>query len=148
MDVKKTLNSIRNVGRFFVSTVLVGYLLSIAAVAQTAAGASQPSSGELRDGQHDFDFNIGTWKTHIRRLVHPLTGSDEWVDLNGTVHVRKVWNDRAQLEEIEADGSGGHLEGLTLFLYNPQAHQWGQYFVDSAEGVVNQPQIEIGRAHV
>jgi hypothetical protein len=141
MDVKKTLNSIRNVGRFFVSTVLVGYLLSIAAVAQTAAGASQPSSGELRDGQHDFDFNIGTWKTHIRRLVHPLTGSNEWVDLNGTVHVRKVWNDRAQLEEIEADGSGGHLEGLTLFLYNPQAHQWGQYFVDSAEGVVNQPQI-------
>jgi hypothetical protein len=45
------------------------------------------------------------------------------------------------LEEIEADGSTGHFEGLTLFLYNPQAHQWGQYFVDSAVGVVNQPQI-------
>jgi hypothetical protein len=141
MDVKKTLNLIRNVGRVFVSTVLVGYLLSIAAVAQTAAGVPQPSSGELRDGQHDFDFNIGTWKTHIRRLVHPLTSSNEWVELDGMVHVRKVWNGRAQLEEIEADGSGGHLEGLTLFLYNPQAHQWGQYFVDSAEGVVNQPQI-------
>ena len=141
MDVKKTLNSIRNVGRFFISTVLVGYLLSIAAAAQTATEASQPSSGELRDGQHDFDFNLGTWKTHIRRLVHPLTGSSEWAELNGTVHVRKVWNGRAQLEEIEADGSAGHLEGLTLFLYNPQAHQWGQYFVDSAEGVVNRPQI-------
>jgi hypothetical protein len=141
MDVKKTLNSIRNVGRLFISTVLVGYLLSIAAVAQTAAGAPQLSPGEIRDGQHDFDFNIGTWKTHIRRLVHPLTGSNEWVELNGTVHVRKVWNGRAQLEEIEADGSAEHLEGLTLFLYNPQAHQWAQYFVDSAEGVVNQPQI-------
>jgi hypothetical protein len=57
------------------------------------------------------------------------------------VHVRKVWNSRAQLEEIEADGSTGHFEGLTLFLYNPQAHQWGQYFVDSAVGVLNQPQI-------
>jgi hypothetical protein len=63
------------------------------------------------------------------------------VDLNGTVHVRKVWNGRAQLEEIEADGSTGHFEGLTLFLYSPHAHQWGQYFVDSAVGVVNQPQI-------
>ena len=70
-----------------------------------------------------------------------LTGSNDWVDLNGTVHVRKVWNGRAQLEEIEADGSTEHLEGLTLFLYNPQAHQWGQYFVDSADGVVNPPQI-------
>lgn len=141
MDVKKTLNSIRNVGRFFVSTVLVGYLPSIAAVAQTAAGAPQPSSGELRDGQHDFDFNIGTWQTHIRRLVHPLTGSNEWVDLNGTVHVRKVWNGRAQLEEIDAHGPSGQLKGLTLFLYNPQAHQWGQYFASEAEGVLNQPLI-------
>jgi hypothetical protein len=91
--------------------------------------------------QHDFDFNIGTWKTHIRRLVHPLTGSNDWVDLNGTVRVRKVWNGLAQLEEVEADGSTGHFEGLTLFLYNPQAHQWGQYFANSAVGVVNQPQI-------
>jgi hypothetical protein len=141
MDVKRTLNSIRNAGRLFVSTVLAGYLLAIAAVAQTAAGERQASSGELRDGQHDFDFNVGTWKTQIRRLVHPLAGSHEWVELDGTVHVRKVWNGRAQLEEIEAAGSGEHLEGLTLFLYDPQAHQWRQYFVNSAEGVVNQPQI-------
>jgi hypothetical protein len=141
MDVKKTLNFIRNAGRLFVSTVLVGYLLSFAAVAQTAAGERQAWSFELWDGQHDFDFNVGTWKTQIRRLVHPLAGSNEWVELDGTVHVRKVWNGRAQLEEIEAAGSGEHLEGLTLFLCDPQAHQWRQYFVDSAEGVVNQPQV-------
>jgi hypothetical protein len=141
MDVKKTLNSIRNFGRCVVSTVLVGYLLSITAVAQTAAGAPQPSSSALRDGQHDFDFNIGVWHTHIRRLLHPLTGSNDWVDLDGTVHVRKVWNGRAQLEEIDAHGSTGQLEGLTLFLYNPQAHQWGQYFASKAEGVLNRPLI-------
>ncbi len=29
-----------------------------------------------RDGQHDFDFEIGTWKTHLRRLVHPLSRFD------------------------------------------------------------------------
>ncbi len=103
--------------------------------------SAQQNSGAERDGQHDFDFNIGTWKTHIRRLLRPLTGSNDWVDLNGTVHVRKVWNGKAQLEEIEADGSAGHLEGLTLFLYNPQAHQWAQYFADSETGVIEQPQI-------
>lgn len=102
------------------------------------AAAQTPA---LRDGQHDFDFNIGTWKTHIRRLLHPLTGSNDWVDLNGTVHVRKILNGRAQLEEIEANGSTGHFEGLTLFLYHPDAHQWAQYFANSAEGVVNQPEI-------
>src|ERR1700730_9752151 len=139
MDVKK-LNSVHRVERIVLQTLLVGCLLSIGTVSQAvAASPEQPSSSELRDGQHDFDFNIGTWKTHIRRLLRPLTGSNDWVDLNGTVHIRRVWNGRAQLEELEADGPTGHFEGLTLFLYNPQAHQWGQYFVNSAEGVVNQP---------
>jgi hypothetical protein len=142
MMMKKTLNPARKARRIFLSSLLVGCLLSMSALAQAVAAAPvQPPSGELRDGQHDFDFNIGTWKIHTRLLLHPLTGSNDWVDLNGTVHVRKVWNGRAQLEEIEADGSTGHFEGLTLFLYNPQAHQWGQYFVDSAVGVLNQPQI-------
>src|ERR1043165_5433742 len=86
---------------------------------------SQPPS-EGRDGQHDFDFNLGTWKTHIMRLEHPLTGSNSWVEMNGTVAVRKIWGGRAQLEEIEADGSSGHFEGLTVFLYNPKSHQWSQ----------------------
>jgi len=140
--VKKTLNPVWKVTRISFTSLLLGCLLSMSALAQAVAAApEQPSSSKLRDGQHDFDFNIGTWKTHICRLKHPLTGSNDWVDMNGTVHVRKVWNGRAQLEEIEADGSAGHFEGLTLFLYNPQAHQWGQYFVDSAVGAVNQPQI-------
>jgi hypothetical protein len=140
--MSKTLNLARNVRRLFLPSLLVGCLLSIRAFAQAVAAAPvQPPPGEVRDGQHDFDFNIGTWKIHTRLLLHPLTGPNDWVDLNGTVHVRKVWNGRAQLEEIEADGSTGHFEGLTLFLYNLQAHQWGQYFVDRAVGVLNQPQI-------
>src|ERR1700733_2920622 len=142
MVMKKTLNPARNIRRIFLSSLLVGCLLAIDALAQAATAApEQPSSSELRDGQHDFDFNIGTWKTHIRRRLHPLTGSNDWVDLNGTGHVRKVWNGRAQLEEAEANAPAGHFEGLTLFLYNPQAHQWGHYLVASAVGVVNQPQI-------
>ena len=79
-----------------------------------------------RDSGHDFDFNVGVWKTHIRRLQHPLSGSTDAIELDGTVTVRKVWDGRAQLEEIEADGPNGHWEGTTLFLYNPQSHQWSQ----------------------
>ena len=37
---------------------------------------TQPAPPQLRDGQHDFDFYFGTWHTHIRRLVRPLTGSN------------------------------------------------------------------------
>ncbi|HZX59438.1 MAG TPA: hypothetical protein VFE54_11960 [Mucilaginibacter sp.] len=95
----------------------------------------------VRDGQHDFDFNVGIWKTHISRLVKPLTGSKTWTELNGTVTVRKVWGGRAQIEEIEADGPGGRFEGLTLFLYNPQSRQWSMSFANSNEGLIDQPSI-------
>jgi hypothetical protein len=95
---------------------------------------SAEATRALPDGSHDFDFNFGQWSTHIKRRVHPLSGSNELMELNGTVTVRKVWDGRAQLEEIEADGPTGHFEGLTLFLYNPAAHQWSQTFVNSATG--------------
>ena len=44
-----------------------------------------------RDGQHDFDFEIGKWKTHLRRLLRPLTGSTTWVEYEGTTVVRLEW---------------------------------------------------------
>ena len=97
----------------------------IGAIGPAAAGDSAAASkAVVRDGQHDFDFNLGVWKTHIRRVLDPLSGSTQSIELNGTVTVRKVWDGRAQLEEIEAQGPNGPWEGLTLFLYNPQAHQW------------------------
>ena len=99
----------------------------------------QPTS--QRDGQHDFDFEIGTWKTHLSRLVHPLTGSTTWVAYEGTTVVRKVWNGRANLVELAADGPGGHFEGLSVRLYNPDSHQWSLNFANSSAGTMAQPTI-------
>jgi hypothetical protein len=93
------------------------------------------------DGQHDFDFEIGIWKTHLRRLVHPLTGSTTWVEYEGTTVVRKVWNGRANLIELEADGPAGHFEGLNLRLYNRETHQWSLNFANSNGGGMSQPTL-------
>ena len=94
-----------------------------------------------RDGQHDFDFEIGTWKTHLKRLAHPLTGSSTWIECNGTTVVRKVWSGKANLVELQADCPGGHFEGLNLRLYNPQSHQWSLNFANSNDGTLSQPTI-------
>jgi hypothetical protein len=94
-----------------------------------------------RDGQPEFDFEIGTWKTHLRRLLHPLTGSTTWVEYEGTTVVRKVWNGRANLVELEVDGPKGHIESLSLRLYNPQSHQWSLNFANSSGGTMSLPTI-------
>ena len=74
--------------------------------------------------------------------LHPLTGSTTWVEFDGTSVTRKVWDGRAQLEEFETDSpAGGHIEGLTLRLYNPQSHQWRLYWANSKTGIMDPPQI-------
>src|SRR5579864_8327625 len=92
-------------------------------------------------GQHDFDFNLGIWHTQIQRIPDPLSSPAGSIEIQGTVSVRKVWGGRAQLEEIEADGPKGHWEALTLFLYDRQAHQWSQTFINSRLGVLVPPLI-------
>jgi hypothetical protein len=95
-----------------------------------------------RDGQHDFDFEVGTFKIHLKRLLHPLTGSTSWVEFEGTSVTRTVWDGKAQLEELETDSpAAGHIEGLTLRLYDPQSHQWSLYWANSKGGPILPPQI-------
>jgi len=123
---------------------LVVILQPLHGLAQKKSGASetvlQRAPAEL-DGRQDFDFEIGTWKTHLSRLLHPLTGSTTWVEYEGTTVVRKVWNGRANLVELVADGPSGHFEGLSLRLYNPQSRQWSLNFASSQSGVLSQPTI-------
>jgi hypothetical protein len=101
---------------------------------------SQPAPGP-RDGQHDFDFELGTWKTHITRLLHPLTGSSTWVEYEGTSVVRKVWDGRANLLELEVSGPSGYIEALSLRVYNPDSHQWSLNFSNSSSGTLGVPTV-------
>ncbi len=96
---------------------------------------------EQRDGQRDFDFEIGTWKTRLSRLLRPLTGSTTWVEYEGTTVVRKVWDGRANMVELVVDGPAGHLEGLSLRLYNPESRQWSLNFSNSSSGTLSPPAI-------
>ncbi|HVG34097.1 MAG TPA: hypothetical protein VM911_13495 [Pyrinomonadaceae bacterium] len=101
---------------------------------------SQTTPAE-RDGQHDFDFEIGTWRTQLSRLQRPLTGSTTWVKYEGTTVVRKVWDGRANLVELVADGPAGRFEGLSLRLYNPQSRQWSLNFAGANSGAMSTPTI-------
>jgi len=99
------------------------------------------SAGSGRDGQQDFDFEIGTWKTQLKRLQHPLTGSTTWVEYEGTSVVTKIWNGHANLVELVADGLAGHIEALSLRLYNPESKQWSLNFANIQGGVLSIPSI-------
>src|SRR5271154_5166873 len=103
--------------------------------------ANQQQTATPPDGQHDFDFEIGTWHTHLTRLQHPLTGSTTWLEYDGTSKISKIWNGRANLVELEVDGPTGHIEGLSLRLYNPHSREWSLNFASSAQGTMSIPTV-------
>ncbi len=135
------------VKRLRIYFLLCGVIVAFQAhqgLAQSNSAASKTNSQQTvkeRDGQNDFDWEIGTWKTKLKRLLNPLSGPTTWVEYEGTTVVRKVWNGRANLVELIADGPAGHFEGLSLRLYNPQSRQWSLNFASVRGGVMTTPTI-------
>ena len=120
----------------------VALAAALAGAGQVAPARAAEAPPAARDGSHDFDFDLGTWKTDIVRRVHPLTDSAETTHMTGTVKVSKLWNGKAQVEEIVADGPKGvHWEGMTVFLYDPEAHQWSMNFAGSSVGKMTPPTV-------
>ena len=98
-------------------------------------------SAQATDASRDFDFEHGEWSARLKRRLEPLTGSDKWVEYNGPSIVRKVWDGKANLGEIDLRGPAGRIQGLSLRVYNPQSGQWSIAFANSAGGTIGTPMI-------
>jgi hypothetical protein len=135
-------------GRICRHLVLAGGIslmcLPLHAMAQHRSDASamdaQPAA-QRRDGRHDFDFAIGTWKTKLKRLVRPLSGSTTWVELEGTTVVRKIWDGQANLAELRIGTADGPIHVLSLRLYNPESRQWSLNAANSSSGTLSVPTV-------
>src|SRR5437899_2427670 len=107
----------------------------------SATGGESPAPAH--DGSHDFDFLVGNWKAHVRRLPDRLVGSNTWIEYNGISNHKKLLDSNANFEEFEVDNPEKHLhiKGQTLRLYNPDSHQWSIYLLDLDKGVLSVPPV-------
>lgn len=101
----------------------------------SAASAAEAQS----DGARDFDFEFGEWRASISRRVAPLTGSDEWVEYEGTSVVHPLWDGRANIGELKVSGPAGAIEGLSLRLYDPQSRLWSVHWANARNGQLTAP---------
>src|SRR5215470_19972124 len=135
MSQRRLLMILRRLYSLLVLSLLLPFIFP------SQLGRAQTNSGSQssHDGSRDFDFELGSWKIHLKRLLHPLSGSSSWVEFGGTSVTRKVWDGRSQLEEFNVSSPTGHIEGLTLRLYNSQSHQWSLYWANSKNGALSLP---------
>ena len=105
--------------------------------------AAAPQPEPPHDGAHDFDFLMGDWKVHLRRLPDRLVGSTTWIEYDGISRHKKILDSNANFEEFEVNGreKGQHIKAQTLRLYNPDSHQWSIYLVDVDKGVLGTPPV-------
>ena len=123
-------------------SLLLYFVISPVQVVPTSAQTSaNPANLPQRDGSHDFDFLIGNWKAHVRRLPDRLNNSNAWVEYDGISKTKKILDSDANFEEFEVTSTDKklHIKAQTLRLYNPTSHQWSIYLLDVNNGTLSLP---------
>ena len=120
--------------------VIVIAVLPLPSPAQTI---SDPANLPRDDGSHDFDFLIGNWKAHVRRLPDRLNNSNLWIEYDGISNHKKLLDSNANFEEFDVTSTDKKLriKAQTLRLYNPTSHQWSIYLVDLDNGTLSSPPV-------
>ena len=102
-----------------------------------------PANLPQHDGSHDFDFLIGDWKAHVRRLPDRLNNSNTWDVYDGISNHHKLLDSNANFEQFEVTSTDKklHIKAQTLRLYNPATRQWSIYLVDLDNGTLDAPPV-------
>jgi hypothetical protein len=128
-------------GKYFYAVIAVALLTSPGAAVGAIKSAPPVSAAANRpDGQHDFDWELGTWTTRVRVLQNSLSDeAPDWIAYEGTSVVKPLMGGRANFVELSVKGPAGAIEGGALRLYNPQARQWSLNFASLRNGLLTAP---------
>jgi hypothetical protein len=88
---------------------------------------------------NNFDWLIGTWQTTQRKMVKPLSGSDEWETSGGTLTCHNLFDGAANVDEVDLPGFG--FKGISVRLLDPTTQEWSIYWVNSRNGKLALPPV-------
>ena len=87
----------------------------------------------------DFDFWMGSWNVHNRRLRKRLVGSDEWDEFEATSVARPLLDGMGNEDEFRTDFYGGFI-GMSFRFFDPRTKLWSIYWADTRRcGVLDPP---------
>ena len=89
----------------------------------------------------DFDFWMGEWNVHNRRLRERLAGSDEWDEFHSRVAARPLPAGLGNEDVYCTDFDGGFV-GMSFRFFDPKTELWSIYWADSRRpGVLDPPVV-------
>src|ERR1700736_371970 len=122
---------------------LLAVVMLLPCLHASAEPPQTPQTAPKRDGAHDFDFLIGDWKAHVKRLPDRLVGSTHWIEYDGISRHKKLLDSNSNFEEFDVENraQGLRIKAQTLRLYNPESHQWSIYLLDLDKGTLDLPPV-------
>lgn len=85
-------------------------------------------SKKVNTAVKDFDFLVGEWKVHHRRID---AKSQKWVEFDGTCNNGNLTDGWVNFEEHELNAPNGTYNAIALRSYDAQTQQWTIRWLDS-----------------
>ncbi|MEO6326509.1 MAG: DUF1579 domain-containing protein [Thermoanaerobaculia bacterium] len=78
----------------------------------------------------DFDFIIGSWNVHHRRLDERLSGCTHWTEFEGTSTTRKVLGEAGNLEDNVLAMPDETYHAVALRSFDTHTQEWSIWWLD------------------
>lgn len=132
----------------FPSTPAASFL--VAALSSVISSSAEPVRSEPAEpvqvdafslGSSDFDFLVGEWRVHHRRLKGRLADSHDWVEFDGICTMRLLMGGAANVEDHLLNAPGGAYRAVGLRSYDARSGQWAIWWLDgrSPLGPLDEP---------
>jgi hypothetical protein len=111
----------------------VGLTASGLSVAQSSPGSGEEISHAERavPGLHDFDFLVGHWRVHHRKLKERLVNSHEWIEFEGTLFSQPLMGGYANVDDDVFEVPGGTYRGVAPRSFDAKSGQWSIWWMGS-----------------
>ena len=107
----------------------------------SSASGIAPRTVEPGPAVHDFDFYMGSWRVHHRRLKRRLAGNNEWEEFDGTSTAWPLLGGAGNVDDNVLELPGGAYRAISLRSYDPQGDTWSIWWLDGRNPSVLDPPV-------
>jgi hypothetical protein len=119
-------------------TIMIALLsLSLTAPGRLTAQSHQDSGSEMSQmdsavpGLHDFDFLVGHWQVHHRKLKQRLANNHDWIEFEGTLFSQPLMGSYSNIDDLMLNVPSAPYRGVALRSFDPKTQQWSIWWLDS-----------------
>jgi hypothetical protein len=111
----------------------VGLAAPLTATAQASPAYEQTTrqTETAVHGLHDFDFLVGHWQVHHRKLKQRLANNHDWVEFEGTLFSQPLMGGYANVDDDVFEVPGGTYRGVAPRSFDAKSGQWSIWWLDS-----------------